>query len=162
MDFFDAARGVYFREDSDFGFTLEEAGARIAREPEARVVHPVEHPAFLDPLRWARRYQMDPLLERRHPERFRERIEVHRAGPIVVRRLFVRACFAHLIAVAASVVALLLGEPDTAALALVVAAAALLFVWAKWRFEPMRLPLIPLVPLVLAMSMIRGLLPRRP
>ena len=28
--FFDARRGVYFREDSDFGFTLREAGARCA------------------------------------------------------------------------------------------------------------------------------------
>ena len=160
-DFFDAARGVYFREDSDFGFTLEEAGARIAREPEARVVHPVEHPGFLDPLRWARRYEMDPLLERRHPKRFRERIEVHRAGPFVVRRLFVRACFAYLIALAASVAALVLGERATAALALVIAAATLLAVWAKWRFEPLRLPVIPLVPFVLALSLIRGLRPRR-
>ena len=57
-----------------------------------RVTHPVEHERFLDPLRWAARYEMDALLAARHPRAFRERIEVHRLGPLRVRRPIVRAC----------------------------------------------------------------------
>jgi glycosyltransferase involved in cell wall biosynthesis len=87
--FYDARRGLYFREDSDLGFTLEAAGARIAREPAVLVKHPVEHTRWLDPLRWARRYELDALLAARHPRRFRERIEVQRFGPFRVRR---RSC----------------------------------------------------------------------
>ncbi|HET9952317.1 MAG TPA: glycosyltransferase family A protein, partial [Candidatus Eisenbacteria bacterium] len=83
--FFDAARGIYFREDSDFGFTLREAGARARFDPSLRVLHPHEHPGWLDPIRWARRYEMDPLLASRHPRAFREEIEVFRLGPIRLR-----------------------------------------------------------------------------
>ena len=40
--------------------------------------------------------------------------------------------------------------------ALVVAALALAAVWAKWRFDPRRLPVLPFVPFVLAISLIEG------
>jgi len=155
--FFRPESGVYFREDSDFGFTLEEAGARAALEPKARVVHPVEHPRFLDPIRWARRYEMDALLRARHLERFRERIEVARAGPFRIRRPFVRACHAYVLALAAALIARLAGEDGLAAWFLVIAALALVPVWAKWKFSPLRLPLIPLVPFVLVASEVAGL-----
>lgn len=155
-DFFDAARGVYFREDSDFGFTLEEAGARVAFDPVVRVTHPAEHPRFLDPLRWARRYEMDPLLQRRHPRRFRERIEVARVGPFRVRRVVLRASFAYLIALAAGAAAWLLGEEGLAAVFLIAAALALLPLALKWRFRPARLLLAPAVPFVLAAALLRG------
>ena len=154
--FFDAASGIYFREDSDFGFSLERAGARIALEPEARVVHPREHSGYLDPIHWARRYRMDARLRRRHPDRFRKRIEVHRLGPLTVRRLFVRVCFAVVIASIAAVIALATGEPGLAALMGVVALAAFLPVWAKWRFDPLRLPVILAVPFVLVYELLRG------
>ncbi|HEU5310362.1 MAG TPA: glycosyltransferase [Candidatus Eisenbacteria bacterium] len=155
--FFDAASGIYFREDSDFGFSLERAGARIALEPEARVVHPREHPGTIDPIRWARRYRMDARLRARHPDRFRERIEVHRAGPFTIRRPFVRACFAVVIASLAALIALAVGEPGVASFLAMVAIVAFLPVWAKWRFDPLRLPVILAVPFVLVVELLRGM-----
>jgi hypothetical protein len=159
-DYFDAVRGTYFREDSDFGFTLEEARAAIAIEPAARVIHPHEILGYLDPLRWAGRYEMDALLRARHPRRFRERIEIHRLGPFAVRRLFVRACFAYALALVAATVAALLGEQGLAAMLMAIAALAFAFVWAKWRFDLPRLPVIALVPFVLIGSYLRGCLRR--
>ena len=153
--------GIYFREDSDFGFALEEAGARVSREPKARVVHPVEHPRFLDPIRWARRYEMDALLRARHPERFHERIEVTRAGPFRFRRLFVRACHAYVLALLAAVIAAIAGEEGLTAWFLVIAGLALVAVWAKWGFAPFRLPVLPVVPIVLVVSEVQGLLRAR-
>lgn len=155
-EFYDRRSGIYFREDSDFGFRLEEAGVGVAVAPDARVVHPREHARFLDPLRWARRYEMDPLLESRHPERFRARIEVARLGPFRLRRPVLHAAFGYLVALAAAAGALLLGERGLAASLLLVAAALLLPLAAKWGFHPARWPLIPLVPFVLAASYLRG------
>jgi glycosyltransferase involved in cell wall biosynthesis len=154
--FFRPQSGVYFREDSDFGFTLEEAGARAALEPKARVVHPVEHPRFLDPIRWARRYEMDALLRARHPERFHERIEVARAGPFRFRRPFVRACHAYVLALLAAVIAAIAGEEGLTAWFLMIAGLALVAVWAKWGFAPLRLPVLPVVPIVLVVSETQG------
>lgn len=154
--FFRPQSGVYFREDSDFGFTLEEAGARAALEPKARVVHPGEHPRFLDPIRWARRYEMDALLRARHPERFHERIEVARAGPFRFRRPFVRACHAYVLALLAAVIAAIAGEEGLTAWFLMIAGLALVAVWAKWGFAPLRLPVLPVVPIVLVVSETQG------
>jgi glycosyltransferase involved in cell wall biosynthesis len=154
--FFDRATGIYFREDSDLGFTLEEAGARIARAHDVRVEHPVEHARFLDPLRWARRYRMDPLLEARHPRLFRERIELHRLGPFTVRRPIVRAAIAFLLAIAGALIAALLRQPGLASALLVVAGVAFLPIWAKWRFHPLRLPVALLVAPVLVGSLMAG------
>jgi glycosyltransferase involved in cell wall biosynthesis len=154
--FFRPVSGVYFREDSDFGFTLEEAGARAALEPKARVVHPREHPRFLDPIRWARRYEMDALLRNRHPERFHERIEVSHAGPFRIRRPFVRACHAYVLALLAAVIATIAGEEGLTACLLVIAGLTLVAVWAKWGFAPLRLPVLPVVPIVLVVSEAQG------
>lgn len=154
--FFDPASGVYFREDSDFGFTLEEAGARIGRAPEVRVEHPDEHPGFLDPLRWARRYEMDALLATRHPRLFRERIEVHRLGPFRVRRPIVRAAWVCALAAAAALVSAAVGRRELAPPFLILAAFAFLPIWAKWRFSPLRLPVALLVPFALVAALIRG------
>jgi len=154
--YFDAGSGIYFREDSDFGFMLEKAGAIVRVEPRARVVHPEEHPALLDPIRWARRYEMDPLLERRHPDQFRDRIEVARLGPFLIRRPFVRACWAVLLALGAAVGSALLHEEGLAAFWLIFACFALVALWAKWRFHPLRLPILPFVPFVLLAALARG------
>jgi len=160
--FFDTKSAVYFREDSDLGFTLEEAGARIAREPLARVTHPVEHPGYFDPLRWARRYEMDGLLSARHPRRFRARIEVHRLGPFLLRRPFARACAAYVFALVSAGIAWLSNEPGLAALFTVIAAISFLPVWAKWGFNPLRLPVLLLVPFVLVFYSVRGSWRTRP
>lgn len=154
--FFDPANGVYFREDSDFGFTIEAAGARAAIADDVRVEHPDEHPGFLDPLRWARRYEMDALLAARHPRRFRERIEVHRLGPFRIRRPIVRASCAYVLVLAGAAAAAALGRGELTRAALMVAAIAFLPVWAKWRFSPLRLPVALLVPFALVAALVRG------
>jgi glycosyltransferase involved in cell wall biosynthesis len=155
-EFFDAERGIYFREDSDFGFTLVAAGARVASDARPRVTHPREHTGWLDPVRWARRYEMDPLLARRHPRAFREEIEVVALGPFRIRRPFVRACAAYAISLAACVAATALGEPGVASWFAATAILSLLAVWSKWGFAPARLPLMPVVPLILLGSLARG------
>ncbi len=155
--FFDPRGGIYFREDSDFGFTLEAAGARIVVAPEVRVTHPDEHPGFLDPLRWARRYEMDALLSARHPGRFRDRIEVFHLGRLRIRRPIVAACAAVVACVLAALVLAALGRGGAARLVLALAVLLLIPIWAKWSFDPRRLPLVPLVPFVLVLAVLRGL-----
>lgn len=155
-EFFNARSGIYFREDSDLGFSLEEAGAKGAREPLARVTHPIEHPGYLDPLRWAQRYEMDALLAARHPDQFRDRIEILRIGPFSFRRLFVRACFAFLMAIVAALTAALVGESGLAAAFVFIATFAFISIWAKWGFNPLRIPVCFCVPFVLVFAYARG------
>lgn len=154
--FFDLERAIYFREDSDFGFTLEEAGATMGMAPEARVTHPEEHPGWLDPLRWARRYEMDALLAQRHLRYFGERIEVHRLGPLRIRRPIVRAAWVCVLAIAGALVVPLFGRRDLALILLILAGVAFVPIWAKWRFSPRRLPAALLVPFVLVGALVRG------
>lgn len=154
--FYEPSRGIYFREDADFGFKLEEANALTVREERVVVTHPDEHPGPWDPVRWAVRYEMDPLLARRHPRLFRTRIEVHRVGRFRVRRPIVRACVGVVLCVALSAAMALAARPGMARLAL--AAALLLFlpVWAKWRFSLLHLPAALVVPFALTLALLRG------
>ena len=154
--FFDARRAIYFREDSDFGFSVREADARVAVDPAPRVTHPREHPGWLDPIRWARRYEMDPLLATRHPRAFRESIEVVRWGPFTLRRPFVRACAAYVVAWIAAAAAAALGEEGVAAWFVGVAGLAALVLWSKWRFDPRKLPAVLVVPPILLAALLRG------
>jgi GT2 family glycosyltransferase len=155
-DYFDPVRRLYFREDSDFGFRLEDAGVRWARAREAVVEHPDEHPLPYDALRWAARHQYDALLARRHPARFHERIEVHRLGPFVVRRPVVRAALAHVASLPVALTAAALGQPDVAVGIGGLAALTYLGVWSKWRFRPAHAWAALLVPWVLAAALVRG------
>ena len=155
-DFFDATTGLYFREDSDFGFALEAAGARIVRDRTVVATHPAEHPRFLDPLRWARRYVMDPLLARRHPGAFADRIEVIRFGAFQVRRPFVRACVLAVIGLVVWLGGLVFHQAPIAVTGGAVAIAAWLAIWSKWKFDPRRLPLVPLLPFVLLGALAAG------
>jgi GT2 family glycosyltransferase len=154
--YFDRELAVYFREDSDLGFTLEQAGARIVPAPEVMVTHPDEHPGLLDPLRWARRYEMDPLLARRHPKLFRERIEIHRLGPFRIRRPIVRASWLCVLAVIAALAAPLFGRATWTASFMAIAIVAFLPIWAKWSFSLARLPVALLVPFALVAAWLRG------
>jgi glycosyltransferase involved in cell wall biosynthesis len=154
--YFNPRSGVYFREDSDFGFALGTTGAPVAVEAAARVTHPREHRGWLDPIRWARRYEMDPLLAARHPEAFREEIEVVRWGPIRMRRPFVRVCVGYVLALLAAAAAAAIGEAGVAAWFVGVAAIAAAVLWAKWRFDPRKLPAVLLVPPVLLAALLRG------
>ena len=152
-EFYDPAGAIYFREDTDFGFTLEAAGATVGREPGAVVTHPDEHLGALDPLRWARRHRMDALLEARHPERFRARVEVHRLGPLTVRRPIVRACELAALFTALALITLAAGLQTVALGLAAVAALGFAMVWAKWRFDPRRLPVVLLVPFVMVWAL---------
>jgi glycosyltransferase involved in cell wall biosynthesis len=154
--YYDASNGVFFREDADLGYTLEAAGARVGREPGATVTHPVEHPRFLDPLRWAKRYEMDALLAARYPRLFRERIEIHQVGPFRVRRPIVRASIGYLVALLAAAAMAAFGHGGMALLFLGFALIAFLPIWAKWRFDLVRLPVYLLVPFALVAALMRG------
>lgn len=154
--FFEPRGGVYFREDSDFGFTLAEAGARVAVDAAPRVIHPREHSSWLDPLRWARRYEMDPLLSARHPEAFREEMEVLRWGHIRLRRPFVRACVGYVVALTTAAAAAIIGETGVAVWLVGVAALLAVLIWAKWRWDPRKLPAVLLVPPILVLSLLKG------
>lgn len=154
--FFDARRGIYFREDSDFGFTALEAGARVTHDSTPHVMHPREHRGWLDPIRWARRYEMDPLLALRHPRAFREEIEVVWLGPLRLRRPFVRASVGYVMALLAAAAAAAIGESGVAAWFLGLAALLACFLWSKWNLDPRKLPVVLLVPPVLLAALIRG------
>ncbi|MBI1797690.1 MAG: glycosyltransferase [Candidatus Eisenbacteria bacterium] len=154
--YYDAASRVFFREDADLGYTLEGAGAKVGREPGATVTHPVEHPRYLDPLRWAKRYEMDALLAARYPELFRERIEIHQIGPFRIRRPIVRASFAYIAALVAAAAVAAFGHGGLALTFVGLALIAFLPIWAKWRFDLVRLPVYLLVPFALVAALVRG------
>jgi hypothetical protein len=68
----------------------------------------------------------------------------------------VRACFFHVITVVAAAAALLAGESGAAAALALAALAALALVWSKWRFAPLKLPVVVLVPWVLVRAWLWG------
>lgn len=154
--YFDAELGLYFREDADFGFTLEAAGARVERAEGVVVTHPDEHVSPGAAIRWAMRHEMDPLLARRHPRAFAERVEVHRVGPFTMRRPIVRASMMTVFGVAAAAIAAGLGRGGLAAAFGVVALLGVLVVWAKWRFRPSHAGAALAVPFVMAWALVRG------
>ena len=84
--FFDAARGLHFREDAELHFRFAARGRTIAYDPELVVEHPPLPPQRWGPVRLARRYYFDPLLAREHPERFRRLSQDRRLGPFSLRR----------------------------------------------------------------------------
>ncbi len=86
LEFHDSGTGLYFREDSDLGFRLMDAGARIRIAEEVRVSHPPQFLTLGGCFLHTRRYVFDPLLYKRHPRRFREQIEVKQMFGITVHR----------------------------------------------------------------------------
>ena len=75
---FDEAFRVPWREDSDLHFRLLEGGFRVARAPDAVVVHPVRPAPWGESLRQQKKVLFDALLYRKHRHLYRERI---RAAP---------------------------------------------------------------------------------
>lgn len=94
-EFFDAERGLYFREDTELGFRLMGAGARCRIARDVIVDHPAQFTTIGECLRHARRYRFDPLLYRKHPRRFREFIEVKTLAGITLRRPLHYASLVH-------------------------------------------------------------------
>ncbi len=85
--FFEPRRNLHFREDTELHFRLAEAAQKIVYDPNLVAWHPLHGPAFLTPVRLARRYFFDALLAREHPERFRELIRSRGVGPLSLRRV---------------------------------------------------------------------------
>ena len=75
LDGFDERFTEPCREDSDLYFRLLGIGARIARAPEALVVHPLRPAPWGVSLLQTRRAVFDALLYKKHPELYRARIE---------------------------------------------------------------------------------------
>ena len=75
LDGFDERFTEPCREDSDLHFRLLGIGARIARAPEALVVHPLRPAPWGVSLVQTRRAVFDALLYKKHPELYRARIE---------------------------------------------------------------------------------------
>jgi hypothetical protein len=81
---------------------------------------------------------------------------VHRLGPFTVRRPIVRAAVICVLASVSAAIAWLLRAPSLVPPLLLIAAAAFLPIWAKWRFDPLRLPVVLLVPFALIAALVRG------
>ena len=155
--YYEPKTGLFFREDADLGWSLERIGANVVRGTDVVVVHPEENPRYGDPLRWTQRYVMDALLAARFPREFARRIEVHRVGGIEVRRPIVRASFGFVLAVLLALAALAARQGRLAAGLGLLAALCFVPVWAKWRFDPLRLPIFLLVPFGLVWARLRGI-----
>ena len=74
---FDERFRVAWREDSDLHFRLLEQGARIVREPQAIVVHPVRPAPWGVSVSQQRKVMFDALLFKKHPRLYRSRIRPH-------------------------------------------------------------------------------------
>lgn len=85
-EFFDRTKGLYFREDSDFGFRLLKAGYTVRLDERLLVLHPEQFTSLAACYRHVRRYVFDPLLYRRHPVEYRRMIEVKKVFGREVRR----------------------------------------------------------------------------
>jgi glycosyltransferase involved in cell wall biosynthesis len=83
--YYDPARKLHFREDTELYFRLEDRGLRLEFDEELVALHPPRPASFRVPLRDARRYFFDPLLSRDHPERFRKFVSGRRAGIVPLR-----------------------------------------------------------------------------
>jgi GT2 family glycosyltransferase len=94
---FDERFTAAWREDSDLHFSLLELGRRIVRTDNAMIIHPVRPAPWGTSLKQQRKGMFDPLLMRKHPALYAERIL-----PFPWRYLTVVAC---LIALAVSLLA---------------------------------------------------------
>lgn len=104
---FDERFQLAWREDADLYFRLLRAQARIARLPDALVVHPVRPAPWGVALRQQKKVMFDALLYKKHPNLYREKI---RARPRWNYYLTV-------IALAAVPIAAALGHAEVAAAA---------------------------------------------
>jgi glycosyltransferase involved in cell wall biosynthesis len=127
--FFDAATKLYFREDADFGFRLMDRGCRVFLADDVVVSHPRQFRTAAACIRHARRYFFDPLLARKHPERFRALIEVKRIAGLRLRRVQHLIAVVHFFALLAGVVFIVL---NNTAMCMVCVAILLVCAWLFW------------------------------
>jgi GT2 family glycosyltransferase len=120
---FDERFRAAWREDSDLQFALLRLGGKLARAPDAVVVHPVRPAPWGVSLKQQRKVQFDALLYKKHPELYRARI----------RRRPRWDYYAIVLALAIVPVAVLLGRP------LVALTAAAVWLVLTARFCALRL-----------------------
>jgi glycosyltransferase involved in cell wall biosynthesis len=72
IDGFDTMYRAAFREDTDFGFAAQAAGASARFVDDAVVYHPVYDRSWRDIVVETWKYQYDPLLYSRFPDQYRE------------------------------------------------------------------------------------------
>jgi cellulose synthase/poly-beta-1,6-N-acetylglucosamine synthase-like glycosyltransferase len=72
---FDERFTVPFREDSDLQYRVEGLGGRMIAAPDAVVVHPAPRGSFAASLRLQRYSQFNALMYRKHPGRYRTRLQ---------------------------------------------------------------------------------------
>jgi GT2 family glycosyltransferase len=75
LDGFDERFTCPWREDSDLHFRLLDMNARIAHAPEALVVHPVRPAPWGVSLLQIKKMAFDALLYKKHPRRYRQKIQ---------------------------------------------------------------------------------------
>jgi glycosyltransferase involved in cell wall biosynthesis len=153
--YFHPQRRTYFREDSDFGFAIGERGARDLVDENVIVIHPFEHETFLGPIRWAQRYEMDPILKWRYPKQYNSHIEVLRTKRFCVHRPFPKLCVIFVTSVVLTVL-LAAFSLTLASICLVGCVLTATLIWSKWRFSLKTLPVVPIVPFVMIASLSVG------
>lgn len=145
--FYDVGRKLHFREDAELAFRLEDAGARFRYDPALLVHHPPLPASFWSPVRLARRYYFDALLDRLHPERFRRLNRTRRIGPVSLRLARHLAAVAFVAGTVATIAGALTGLP----VVLAAGVAVLLVAWVanavalSWRRQVRPGHLLPLV-----------------
>ncbi|OWY62974.1 hypothetical protein B7486_55575 [cyanobacterium TDX16] len=113
--FYDPVRRIHFREDAELSFRLEALGVASTYDPTLLVDHPPLPSAFWGPVRLARRYHFDPLLDREHPVAFRAMNSRRTVGPVTLRRARHDAAVAYVLGLVLVVVGLATWWPLAAA-----------------------------------------------
>jgi len=97
--FYDGRRRMHFREDLELYFRASAAGVEVEAHPELEIAHPPLRASYWTPVRLARRYYFDPLLDRKHPEQFRTLNKTRKIGPISLRSARHWAAVAHVVTI---------------------------------------------------------------
>jgi glycosyltransferase involved in cell wall biosynthesis len=124
--YYDPARKLHFREDTELYFRLEDSGLRLEFDEDLVANHPPRPASFRVPLRDARRYFFDPLLSRDHPERFRAFVSARRARGLPLRWARHQAAVVFVVGLAVFVLGLAVGNSPL----LVAGAAVFVLGWA--------------------------------
>ena len=157
--YYDPRLRLHFREDAELFFRIQALGLRVPYDALLLVHHPPQPASFASPLRDARRYYFDALLEREHPGELHAFNQRRRLGPVSLRRARHLAALGHVTGVAGGLAALALGRRTAAACggALALAtwggnAAALV-----WRRRVPRRDVLPVAVVALALPWVYAL-----
>lgn len=131
--FFDHDTGIFFRDDTDLGYRILEAGYESVR-PEDVIAH---HPPLFDDTKscfaHARRYMFDPLLYRKHPRLFRSLLERKRIGRISFSRPMHYSSLLYCIGLLLTLLGVVTGLPIVAGVSAGVAGIAYFLVRFKFQ-----------------------------